>query len=315
MNKKNKILIIGGAGFIGSHLSEALLKSGHKIIIIDDFSTAIAKPARYLSSNQVKVYKTNIENRNKVRNIFQKEKPEIVYHLAGPVNLRQQINNPLFIHDLNVLGRTKTILDCCYESKVKKIIFLSSGGAIYSNAKVIPTPESYNSHPTSLYGLSSLIIEECIKLYDKKYGLNYLILRLSNVYGPGQMENWIISSLINNLLKKKRPIIYNDGTQTRDFVYVGDVVRACILAGKKGQRKIYNVAAGKEVSLNKVFNTLKKMLNSEIKPCYKKLKIKETKRSVLDIKKIQKELGWQPKTNIKDGLFKTIKWYEQRDFS
>lgn len=308
MAKSNKkILIIGGAGFIGSHLSEAFLKSGKKIIIIDDFSTAIVKNF----SQAVKIYKINIENKNKVRKIFQKEKPKIVYHLAGAMNLRRQITDPLFISSLNILGRTKTILDCCLENKVKKIIFLSSGGAIYSNAKIIPTPESYPAHPTSLYGLANLIIEKYIEFYYKKYGLNYIVLRLSNVYGPRQMEDWIISSLIVNLLKKKRPIIYGDGKQTRDFVYVDDVVMACILAGKKGRRKIYNVASGKEVSLNNVFNLLKKMFNSKINPCYKKLKIKEVKRSILDIKKIKKELGWYPQTNLKDGLIKIIKCFRK----
>lgn len=303
MAKSNKkILIIGGAGFIGSYLSETFLKMGRKIIVIDNFSSAVVKKF----SRPVKIYKVDIENRAKVRKIFQKEKPEIVYHLAGAMNLRLGIENSLFMDNLNILGRIKAVLDYCAENKVKKIIFLSSGGAIYGDAKIIPTPENYPAHPTSLYGLANLMIEKYMDLYCKKYGLNYVVLRLSNVYGPGQLKSWIISSLINNLLEKKGPIIYGDGEQTRDFVYVGDVARACILADKKGRRKIYNVASGKDVSLNRVFNMIKKALNSKITPRYRKLKGKETRKSILSIEKIQKELGWQPKTGLKEGLFKTI---------
>ena len=304
-NSKKTILIIGGAGFIGSHLSETLLELGHRVVIIDNFSTSAIKKDK----TSFQVYKTDIENINNVRKIFRKEKPNIVYHLAGAINLRRQIKDPLFINSLNFLGRTKIILDCCKENKIKKFIFLSSGGAIYDNAKIIPTPEDYPAHPTSLYGLANLMIEEYIKLYDKKHRLDYTILRLSNVYGPRQWKTGIIPSIIIKLLKKEKPIIYGNGNQSIDFVYIDDVVKACIMTLKKGKIEIYNVGSNKGISLNEVFNMISKMLNLKIKPNYKNSKERKSKRNALDIRKIKKELHWQPKTSFKNGLLKTIEWF------
>jgi UDP-glucose 4-epimerase len=305
-----KYLVTGGAGFIGSHLSETLLKLGHKVIVIDNFSTS-TKVERIDTS--LKIYKTDIENYNRTKNIFQKEKPDFVYHLAGPINLRRPITDSLFKKSLNILKRAEIVLDFCLESKVKKIIFISSGGAIYSNAKIVPTPENYPAHPTSLYGLANLIIEKYIELYYKKYGLNYIILRLSNVYGPRQWESGIIPSLITNLLRKRKPIIYGDGKQTRDFIYVSDVIRACLIATKTKKRGIYNVGSSREVSLNKVFGIIKKILNLEIEPNHSKLVGEELRRSTLNIKKIKKELHWQPKTGLKEGLIKTIDWLKKNE--
>ncbi len=306
-NSKKTILVIGGAGFIGSHLSEAFLNLGHRVIVIDNFSTSAIKKI----GKTLKIYKTDIENINKVRKIFKKEKPDIVYHLAGAINLRRQITDPLFINSLNFLERTKIILDCCKENKVKKFIFLSSGGAIYDNAKIIPTPENYPAHPTSLYGLANLMIEEYIKLYDKEHRLDYTILRLSNVYGPRQWKTGIIPSIIIKLLKKEKPIIYGDGNQSIDFVYINDVISACILTISKGKKEIYNVGSGKDVSINKIFSMIKEILNLKIKPKYKKSTKEESRKSALDIRKIKKELGWQSKTSFKEGLLRTIERFKQ----
>ncbi|MEK6897161.1 MAG: NAD-dependent epimerase/dehydratase family protein, partial [Nanoarchaeota archaeon] len=163
-----KYLITGGIGFIGSHLSEALLKLGNEVVAIDDFSAnAIEK-----IDSKIKIYKTGIENTGRIKEIFRKEKPDIVYHLAGVINLRRQIADPLFAKDLNFLRRIETILDACQKNRVKKIIFISSGGAIYENARMIPTPQDYPAHPVSLYGLANLILEKYIRSYCKEYGMD-----------------------------------------------------------------------------------------------------------------------------------------------
>lgn len=308
MNKEEKVLIIGGVGFIGSHLSEALLKLKQRVVIIDDLSTkAVAK-----IDSRIKTYKVNIENSDKVKEIFKKEKPDIVYHLAGAINLRRDIKDPLFAESLNVLGRTKIILDFCQKNKVKKIIFLSSGGAIYSKAETIPSPENYPAHPVSLYGLANLIIEKYLELYYQKYNLNYIVLRLSNVYGPRQWESGIIPSMIIKLLNKERVIIYDDGEQTRDFIYVDDVVRASITAGEKEKIGIYNIGTSKETSLNEVFNIIREIVNPKAKADYQKSIKDEVRRSALDIKKIKKEFGWQPKTDLERGLLKTVQWFKKK---
>ena len=304
-----KYLITGGIGFIGSHLSEALLKLGNEVVAIDDFSAnAIEK-----IDSKIKIYKTGIENTGRIKEIFRKEKPDIVYHLAGVINLRRQIADPLFAKDLNFLRRIETILDACQKNRVKKIIFISSGGAIYENARMIPTPQDYPAHPVSLYGLANLILEKYIRSYCKEYGMDFIILRLSNVYGPRQWISGIVPSLIIKFLKKESPIINGDGRQTRDFIYIDDAIRAFIIATEKAKTGIYNVGSGKEVSLNKIFELLKNISGLKIEPAYQDLKEEESKRSALNIEKIKKEFGWQPKINLKDGLSKTIKWFQKNE--
>ena len=305
-DKKKKFLITGGAGFIGSHLAEDLLKLGHKVIIIDDFSSSAVEKI----GPKIKIYKTDVENFDKIREIFKKEKPDIVYHLAGVINLRHRITSPLFVKTMDILGRTKIILDSCLANNVKKIIFISSGGAIYENAKVIPTPQDYPAHPMSLYGLANLIVEKYIESYYKEYGLNFMILRLSNVYGPRQWGSGIIPSIIMKILKKEKPIIYSDGNQTRDFIYINDAVEASIMLAERGKNGIYNIGTGKEISLNEIFKLIKDISNIKVNPMRKNLKVAEARRSALDIKKIKKEFGWYPKTNIKEGLEETIDWYK-----
>ena len=303
----NKYLITGGAGFIGSHLSRALLKLNNEVIVIDDYSTNAVEKI----DSKIKIYKTDIENIAEIKKIFKKEKPDIVYHLAGVISLRRKITDPLFIKSLDFLGRTKAILDVCRENNVKKLVFISSGGAIYEDARVIPTPRDYPAHPTSLYGLANLMIEKYIQLYCREYKMNFIILRLSNVYGPRQWASGIIPSLIINLLREEIPVIYGDGTQTRDFIYIDDVIKASILVLNKGKTGIFNVGSGKEVSLNEIFKLLKDILGAKIKPIYKTLVTQESKRSALNIEKTKKEFGWKNQTNLKDGLNETVKWFQK----
>lgn len=301
-----KYLIIGGAGFIGSHLSEALSKKGHKVAVIDNFSTgAFAK-----NNHKIKTYKTNVDNLNEVEDVFSKEKPDFVFHLAGAINLRRSDKDPLFVKDMNFLARTKIVLDVCRDFNVKKLIFISSGGAIYENAKIIPTPEDYLVHPASLYGLSNLVIEKYIQIYCDKHNLNFVIPRLSNVYGPRQWKSGVIPSIIINLLGKKPPVIFGRGDQTRDFIYIDDVVEALIILAEKGNKEIYNVGTDEETSLKKIFELVKGNLKLEkigfatLSPMMDQLD-----RSALSIEKIKEEFGWRPKTSIKEGLAKTIEWY------
>jgi UDP-glucose 4-epimerase len=297
-----KYLITGGAGFIGSHLARALLKLGKKVVVIDNFSTSALKNI----GSEIKIYKTDIDDSAK---IFKKEKPDVVFHLAGAINLRRDVADPLCVKDLNFLQRTKVILDACREFKVQKFIFVSSGGAIYENAKEIPTSENYLSHPASLYGLANLIIEKYIELYCNKNNLNFVLPRLSNVYGPGQWESGVIPSIIINLLKNQSPVINGLGNQTRDFIYIDDAVEALIVLAEKGKNEIYNVGTEKEVSLNEIFKLAKNITGAKVDATYKDSKVTETTKSAVDIKKIQKEFGWRPKTSIKEGLKNTIEYY------
>ena len=295
-----KYLIIGGAGFIGSHLSEALLKQSNRVVVIDTM------PFEFTG---VKAYKIDIRDYKKIGGVFKKERPDVVFHLAGAINLRREITDPLFLKDVDFLSRTKIILDVCKKYNVKKIIFISSGGAIYENAQKIPTAEGYEAHPASLYGLANLLTEKYIVLYCQRHGVGFSIPRLSNAYGPRQWQSGFIPSVIAKLLKKEKPVMYGAGNQTRDFVYIDDAIEALILLAQKGKNSIYNVGSGKETSLKEVLGLIKKYLGSKSKLSYENARGPETQRSALDIKKIKKELGWIPKTSMEQGVAKTIDWF------
>lgn len=307
MNTK-KYLIIGGAGFIGSHFSEALLKSGNKVVIIDDFSTG--KKENTLPD--AKTYHADIDNAGQVDSIFKKEMPDFVYHFAGVINLRRPVTDPLFLKSLDVLGRINLVLDACRKYRVKKIVFIASGGAIYENASKVPTKEDYPAHPASLYGLANVMIEKYMEVYHKEHGLPYVILRLSNVYGPRQWESGIIPSLITKNLNNQKPVIYGNGSQTRDFVYVDDVVSALLLASGKNAAGIYNVASTKEVSVNNLLALIRQLTGHHgAKPLHMTSKEQGVKRSALSIQKIKKEFAWLPKTSLKKGLEKTVEWFKK----
>lgn len=302
-----KYLIIGGAGFIGSHLSKSLSEMGKEVVVVDNFS-ANTKDS---GNGKIKVYKTDVENQKETSELFKKERPDFVFHLAGAINLRRDISDPLFAKDLNILERTNSILESFRQSEAKKFIFISSGGAIYENAGIIPTPESYQAHPNSLYGLANLIIEKYVETYCKKNSLNFSILRLSNVYGPRQWKSGIIPSIITKILAGGSPVIYGTGNQTRDFIYIDDAVKAMILSTENGSNEIYNVGSGQEISLNEVLKMVTDITGSEISPVYEKNHKEEINRSVMDIEKVKKDFGWEPEVNIKDGLAKTVSWHKE----
>jgi len=299
-----KCLITGGNGFIGSHLADELIEKGHQVIVIDSFFSG----KKQNLNSKIKLFRLDICN-PKIFNVFKKEKPDIVYHLAGPINLRRKINDPLFDKGLSTIGGAKRILDYSHILNVKKFIFISSGGAIYSGARVIPTPEDYPAHPTSFYGLANLILERLLEEYYKMYKLNSIILRLSNIYGPRQWGSGVIPSFIKQILRNESPVINNNGKQTRDFVYIDDVVRALLISAKTKKTGIFNVGSGREVSLNELLKEITEILNMKIKPIYSFTE-EETQRSALDCSKIKKELNWEPRVNLEEGLKMTINYFK-----
>lgn len=300
-----KYLITGGAGFIGSHLADTLVKRGDRVIVID-FNDKYLNP-------ETKFFKLDICD-PKILNVFKKEKPDIVYHLAGPINLRREIGGPLFNKSLNLLDGFKKILDYSHNFKIKKVVFLSSGGAIYSKAKIIPASEKDSSQPSSLYGLANLILEKLLDEYYKAFKLNFIILRSSNVYGPRQWESGVVPSFIKNISENKSPLIRSDGTQTRDFIYIDDAVSALLVGGEAEKSGIFNVGSEKETTLNELFGKIARIFNRKISPKYYVAEKDEIQRSVLDCSKIKKELKWKPKISLNEGLKKTINWYEKYSF-
>lgn len=303
-----KILVTGGAGFIGSHLVDRLIKEGHRVSVIDNLSTGKEENI----NPKAKFYKIDICD-PEISQIFEKEKPEIVFHYAAQIDLRESVEDPIKNAQINILG-TLNILENCKKSKIKKFIFASTGGAMYGEAEIIPTPETYPEFPLSPYGIEKLTIEKYLNYYSKVFGLPFISLRLANIYGPRQNskgEAGVVAIFCDKMLSGEQPIIYGDGNRTRDFVFVDDVVDANILAMEKGRVGIFNIGTAKETNINTIFKKLKELTTSNCKEIHGPAKPGEQKRSCLDFAKAKKELNWQPQFNLDEGLKKTVEWFKK----
>jgi UDP-glucose 4-epimerase len=317
-----KILVTGGAGFIGSHLVDKLIEKGHQVVVIDNLSTGKKENL----NPKAKFYQADICD-PKISEIFQKEKPEIVFHFAAQIDVRKSVENPIDDANINILGslnliqnfiRTSISWSNSNNSNIQAsptFIFASSGGAIYGEADIIPTPETHPENPESPYGIAKLTIEKYLHFYKKTYGLNYISLRFSNIYGPRQNskgEAGVIAIFTDKILDNKSPTIFGDGNQTRDFLFVKDAVTAAILALNaelpQDVSPIFNVGTGVETSINQIFKLLTKEIKKDIKPKYAPAKKGDLMRSCLDISKIKKVFSWQPKYKLKEGLRETINW-------
>lgn len=303
-----KILITGGAGFIGSHLVDRLIKQNHKVVVVDNLSTGKKKNL----NPKAKFYKIDIRS-PKVSQIFERERPKIVFHFAAQIDLRKSIEDPIRDAKINILG-SLNLLENCKRFGVKRFIFASTGGAIYGDAHIIPTPEDYPEFPLSPYGIEKLAIDKYLNYYHKVFGLPFISLRLANVYGPRQNskgEAGVVAIFCDKMLEGKQPIINGNGKQTRDFVYVDDVVEASILAMKSKKSGIYNIGTGKETDINTIFRKLKKLTASNCKKVHGPAKPGEQKRSCLDYSKAKRELGWRPEYSVDRGLEEVVRWFQK----
>lgn len=307
MNLKNKkILVTGGAGFIGSHIVDELIKKKAKVIIIDNLSTGRKENI----NKRAKFYKGDIRDLNFIKRVIEKEKPEIIYHQAAIAEVIKSVKNPIPTLETNVLG-TVNLLLVGGENGIKKFIFASSGGAIYGKVDKIPVDEKNPTNPLSPYGLSKLLAEECIKFYAKNFNFQYLILRYPNVYGPRQNpkgEAGVVAIFTGLIKEGKRPIIFGDGTKTRDYVYVDDIVRANILGLSYSKNEILNLGWGRETSDYKIFEIIAKNLNFKEQPIYAPFRQGEVYRIALNSNRAKKVLNWQPKISLEEGIKKTIKF-------
>ena len=301
------ILVTGGAGFIGSNLVDRLIGKGDKVVIIDNLSTGKIENVR----NGAKFYQLDICNK-KIVDVFKKENIDIVYHKAAQVDVQKSIENPIFDGNVNILG-TINILEACKATNAKKIIY-SSSAAVYGDPKYLGIDEEHPINPISYYGISKYTPENYMRMYNELYNIDYTILRYSNVYGIGQEskgEGGIIDIFIKKLLKGESPIIFGDGSITRDFIYVEDIVEANIKALNRGSKEVFNIGTGKETSIKKLFHMIKNIMDIDIKVKYGKERKGDIKNSFFNINKAKEKLGWTPQYRLKEGLIKTIKYYEE----
>lgn len=307
-----RILVTGGAGFIGSHLVDAYLKAGHEVAILDNFITGLPENL----NPKAKFYEVDITDEEAAKQAVLDFKPEIINHQAAHLSVSKSVENPQFDAKTNILG-ILNILEPASKNGLKKIIFASSGGAIYGDADIIPTPETYSAKPISPYGVAKLTTENYLNYYSAQYGIEWVALRYSNVYGPRQNpkgETGVIAVFMNLLKDNLQPIIFGDGKQTRDYVFVSDVVDANMLATEQGSGA-YNIATSKETDVNKVFDLVQSSMHTNFDKIYDEPRPGEQLRSALDISRAKTELNWQPKISLEDGVEQTVAWYlnQERD--
>ena len=310
-----RVLVTGGAGFIGSHLVDELVKKGYIVSIIDNLSTGRKENLNL----KARFYNLDIRD-SKISDVFEKEKPQIVFHLAAHISLRESIKDPINDAQINIIGSLNLIQSFINFIKKSnrsfsdfKFIFSSTGGAIYGNTEMIPTSEDYNPRPTSPYGIAKFAIEKYLYSYKEQYNLPYIALRYANVYGPRQDcygEAGVVAIFCNKILNKEKVVIHNDGEQTRDFVFVKDIVNANLLALEGDKLGVFNVGSGQETTINTIFNKIGELIGLEFDKEYRKLELKEQLRACLDNKKAKEGLGWFPKYNLNEGLKKTVEYFK-----
>lgn len=304
----SKILVTGGAGFIGSHIVDALIAKGHEVVVLDNLSSgkkANVNPA-------ARLVKLDIRN-PRLHKLFSDQHFEIVFHLAAQMDVRKSVDDPLFDAQTNILGGLN-ILENCKNFGVKKIIFSSTGGAIYGDTDIIPTPETAPLQPVSPYGIAKLAFEKYLYYYYKVFGLQYTILRFANIYGPRQNskgEAGVVAIFIDKILQGEQPTINGDGKQTRDYVYVADVVKAALLALNSDKVDVYNIGTSVQSDVNQIFQLINSNLDNQAKEIHGEGKKGEQRVSCLDYAKINKALGWKPEVTLAEGIKLTVDWFKK----
>ncbi|MBU0530998.1 MAG: NAD-dependent epimerase/dehydratase family protein [Candidatus Uhrbacteria bacterium] len=310
MSKKyKKALVVGGAGFIGSHVVDALIKQRVRVYVIDDLSSG--KSAN-LNPN-AKFYKMSITSPN-FSKLVQRLKPDVIFHFAAQIDVRKSVADPLYDARINIMG-SLNLITAANSAGVKKIIFASSGGCMYPDRLKPPYKETIQPEPISPYGIAKRAIELYLDFANLEYGIQTVALRFANVYGPRQNaggEAGVIAIFSEKMLSGKQPVIFGNGKQTRDYVYVGDVVRACLAAMNRNVSGRFNIGTGRQTDLIAIFKKLKKITGSNAVQKHQPAKPGEVMRSALHYGLAEKKLGWKPKVKFDDGLKMTVEWFRKK---
>ncbi|BCA54722.1 putative UDP-glucose 4-epimerase [Nitrospira sp. KM1] len=305
-----KVLVTGGAGFIGSHVVDRLVQEGHAVVIIDNLSTG----KRRNINRAARFYKSDIQSW-RVERVFRNERPNIVMHLAAQMDVRKSVEDPMFDAQVNILG-TLNIMQQAVKHGARKVVFSSSGGAIYGDQDLYPAPETHPTKPLSPYGLSKLCGEQYLSYFQRVGGLQVVNLRYANVYGPRQDpegEAGVVAIFIQKLLNNEQAVINGNGRQTRDFIFVEDVVEANLaVMGSQDSEGTYNVGTGMETSVNDLFRILVQHTGSTCKEVHGPAKKGEQARSVIDSGKLRHEMAWEPRMSLTDGLKRTVEYFRER---
>lgn len=303
-----KILVTGGAGFIGSHIVDRFIQEDHKVAIIDNLSTG----SETNINPKAKFFKVDIRSAV-IDKVFEKFKPDILCHHAAQIDVRKSTDDPIFDAQVNIIG-TLNLLRACVRHNAKKVVFASTGGAIYGEQDYFPADEKHPANPLSPYGVTKLTIEKYLLFFKETHGIDFVSLRYANVYGPRQNplgEAGVVAIFSRKLLTGEQAVIYGDGKQTRDFVFVDDAVESNVLALKHPKSEIFNIGTGVETDINVLFGMLRDAAKSAQKEIHAPAKAGEQQRSVLDSSKAEKLLGWKPQFSVDQGLAKTVEYFKK----
>jgi UDP-glucose 4-epimerase len=298
-----KILVTGGAGFIGSHVTDTYIAAGHDVVVVDNLLSGSRKNV----NPKATFYETDIRS-EELGLIFAREKPQFVNHLAAQIDVRRSLQEPLFDAEVNILGGLN-LLELCVKNKIEKFLFASTGGAIYGEPPALPASEETPPHPKCHYAASKLAFEHYIELYRVLYGLRYTVLRFPNVYGPRQSpegEAGVCSILAGLMLRGKTPTLYGFGNPLRDYVFVGDIARGGLLALDKGDGEIINLGSGKGTSVRELFDTIAEILGFTAEPKLEPLRPGEIERVYITGDKAARILGWKPEVPLREGLRRIV---------
>lgn len=304
------ILVTGGAGFIGSHIVEAYLAEGHRVTVVDNLSTG----RRNNIHSAAEFYNVDIRDAEALGKVMSRGKFDVVNHHAAQMDIRRSVADPVHDASVNIIGML-TLMESGLRSGIRRVVFASSGGAVYGEQETFPAPETHPTRPISPYGVAKLTTEHYLFYYAQVHGFAPVALRYANVYGPRQNpegEAGVVAIFTTKMLLGGKPVVNGDGKQTRDYVYVGDVVKANVLALRAEGCRVYNVGTGIETDVNTIFRTLKAATASGCEEAHGAAKIGEQTRSVLDCRRIAAELGWHPTVTLQDGLRKTVEFFRSR---
>lgn len=300
-----KVLVTGGAGFCGSHVVDQLLEAGYEVIVVDNLSTGKAENL----SPESRLYQMDIRS-PELLGMLEAERPDYVSHHAAQISVQASLRNPMHDASTNLLGSIN-LLEACRKVGIKKVVYASTGGAIYGEPGYLPCDEDHPIQPLCQYGASKHAVEHYLYLYSKLYGLNYTVLRYPNVYGPRQDpfgEAGVVAIFTRRMLAGKEAVINGSGDQERDFLYVGDVASANLLALQKGEGRIFNLGWGRGVSVRQLFDELSNLIGYKSEPVFGP-PVPEVFKIHLDARKARQELGWEPHVPIEEGLRLTIEFF------
>jgi UDP-glucose 4-epimerase len=312
-----KILVTGGAGFIGSNVVDGYVKAGHEVLVVDNLSSG----RRSNVNPKARLYEMDIRS-GEIDGVIKKERPDVLNHHAAQISVPDSVSDPLSDADINIKGLLN-LLESASRHKVKKVIFISSGGAIYGEASEYPTSEAYQPIPLSPYAVTKYSSEHYLAYYKHQHGLNYTTLRYANIYGPRQIahgEAGVVAIFMDNLIKGKQSVLYHfpndDGGMVRDYCFVGDVVKANLAALTKGIGDFFNIGTGRETKTLELYNVIFKAfkhfrhdVSEDLSmPVRKPARPGDLTLSCLVVEKARSSLGWSPETSLKEGIEKTLQW-------